>query len=199
MSTRRLTSTSMKQIGALLGELGVVAEPHGNYEMTQGSLTDSYVERCRDKFRRASTGKPQRDYLTFDSLVSTGPIDVFQYLSEGARAEFTERLLGLEATFQKLRMRHSTQTRYAEREFDAPAIEGLREYGVVRLSNEMHALSDGLGEKPENREVQRWLLEHENTELIRAAFSDLQTDFRRLEAMGADDPTPLRGPLAGRG
>ena len=36
------------------------------------------------------------------------------------------------------------------------------------------------------------LFEESHTELIRAAFSDLQTDFRRLEAMGADDPTPLR-------
>ena len=177
---------------ALLGALGVVTEPHGNYEMAPGNLTDSYVRRWQDAFMRSSIGKPQRDYLRFDSLVSSGPLDVFQYLSEGARAVFTEKLLCLEETFQKLTMRHSTQTRYGEREFDAPAIEVLRERGVVRLSDGFHALAGGLGEKPENREVQRWLLEHENTERIRAAFSDLQTNFGTLKALGAEEAVPLR-------
>ena len=176
----------------LLGELGVVAEPHGNYEAARGDLMDSYVRRCQDEFMHSSNGKPQRDYLRFDSLVSSGPLDVFQYLSAGARAEFTQRLLGLEETFQRLTMRHSTQTRYGEKEFDPPAIEALREHGVVQLLDGMHDLSDGLGEKPKNREVQRWLLEHENTDHIRAAFAELQTDFGRLEAMAADEPTPLR-------
>ena len=100
----------------LLLELGVVSEPHGTHEMTPGSLTDSYVSRYRDEFRRSCGGKPQQDYLTFDSLVSSGPLDVLEYLSEGARARFTEGLLDLDETFQGLTMRHSTQDRYSPME-----------------------------------------------------------------------------------
>ena len=174
-----------------LSELGVVAEPHGNYSLT-GPYYSKYTEARRNEFREAANGRPQLAYLEFDVSASSGPLDVFQYLSDRSKAKFSDALLNLEATFQLFTMRHVTQPRYEPKRFRAPAIRALREQGRVAIGNRILLLKDGLGKEPKSCSVQRWLLEHPNTSRIRRAFPDLVSDFGSdAEPIGDDERIPL--------
>ena len=174
-----------------LSKLGVVAEPRGDYPLA-GGYWSRYAERRREEFQDAANGKPQLRYLEFDESESSGPLDVFRYLSDRSRARFSDALLRLDATFEDLTMRHATHPRYEPKQFRAPAIRALREQGRVAIGNRILPLKDGLGNEPKSRSVQRWLLEHPNTRQIRRAFPALKTDFSSVaEPIGDDERIPL--------
>ena len=137
----------------LLVQLGVVAEPHGRAALA-GTVYQNYLWRCRVEFQRRSTGWPQLDYLKFDERSSCGPLDVLQYLSDGGKVRFTKALLDLDATYQSLTMIHATRPQWGTRRFPSPAVSALRDHGMVDLSGELRPLSSGLGDDPEQPDVQ---------------------------------------------
>ena len=176
-----------------LSELGVVAKPRGDYPLT-GTYCSQYTEARRVRFQRAATGRPQLSYLEFDEAASSGPLDVFEHLSDRSKAKFSDALLELGATFQPLTMRHVTETQspHKPRRFWAPAIAALRKHGRVAIGDRVFLLKDGLGAEPNSPSVQRWLLEHPNTRQIRRAFPALKTDFSSdAEPIGDDERIPL--------
>ena len=175
-----------------LSELGVVAEPRGDY-LLAGRYWSQYTERCREQFQPAADGRrPQLRYLEFNEPASSGPVDVLQYLSDRSCARFSAALLALDATFEDLTMRHETQAHYAPQQFSSPAIAALREHGRVAIGDRVLLLKDGFGEEPNSGSVQRWLLEHPNTRQIRRAFPALKTDFSSVaEPIGDDERIPL--------
>ena len=174
-----------------LVKLGAVAEPHGRAALA-GDVYENYLDRCRREFQQKSTGSPQLSYLVFDERSSSGSLDAFQYLSDGGKARFTEALLALEATYKSLTMRHATRPELGTRRFASPAGSALRDHGMVQIDGELHPLSSGLGDDPEQPDVQRWLLQHPATRRIRELFPDLRTTHDgEIEVIGGDEPLPL--------
>lgn len=174
-----------------LVQLGVVAEPHGRAALA-GTVYQNYLWRCRVEFQRRSTGWPQLDYLKFDERSSCGPLDVLQYLSDGGKVRFTKALLDLDATYQSLTMIHATRPQWGTRRFPSPAVSALRDHGMVDLSGELRPLSSGLGDDPEQPDVQSWLLQHPRTQDIRRVFRDLRSDYAgSFETVNDDEPVPL--------
>lgn len=174
-----------------LVKLGAVAEPHGRAALAGGAYWN-YLDRCRREFQQKSTGWPQLSYLVFDERSSSGPLDAFQYLSDDGKARFTETLLALDATYKSLTMRHATRTEWGTRRFASPAMFALWDHGIVQIDGELHPLSSGLGDDPEQPDVQRWLLQHPATHRIRELFPDLRTTHDgEIEVIGGDEPLPL--------
>lgn len=175
----------------LLSRLGVVAEPHDNVNLS-GVAWNDYLDGCRKRFREKNGGSPQLAYLEFDESTSSGPLDVFNYLSDEAKARFTDALLNLDATYEPLMMRHATRTQYKPIRFHPPAIKALRQHGLVAIGNNLHPLAAGLGDEPESPAVQRWLLQHPRARDIRRVFTDLRSDYvGEFDAIGEDEPVPL--------
>lgn len=175
----------------LLLKLGVVAEPHGDVTLA-GNVYQNYLERCQRQFQRQSHGQPQLSYLEFDEESSCGPLDVFEYLSDDAKARFTVALLELDATYESLTMRHATREQYRPLRFHSPAVVALRDHGMVEIDGELHPLSSGLGDDPEQPDVQAWLLQHQRTQDIRRVFRDLRSDYvGSFEIVNDDEPVPL--------
>ena len=175
----------------LLPTLGAVAEPHDNANLW-GELWDDYLNGCRRRFREKNGGSPQLSYLEFDEKASSGPLAVFNYLSDAAKARFTDALLNVDATYEPLTMRHATRTQYKPIRFYPPAIKALRQHGLVAIGDDLHPLTAGLGDEPESPAVQRWLLQHPRARDIRRMFTDLRSDYvGDFDAIGEDEPVPL--------
>ena len=178
----------------LLKKLGAREKPTGGYddfESCYRPYEETYLDQCRQEYRRRDLPRsPQRDKLHFKNLPQIGPLDAFSDLSDEGRCRFTGVLLLLDETFEPWVMHHRTQSEYPDVPFRSLVIELLKEHGCVRTSTGIRGLSDGLGESPENREVQRWLLAHPRTRRIRRAFPDLSA-VNAVKPVGDDEPTPI--------
>ena len=178
----------------LLRKLGATEKPTGGYDDFESyyrPYEETYLKQCKQEYRRRDLPRsPQKDKLNFKKLPQIGPLDAFSDLSDEGRCRFTEVLLLLDETFEPWVMHHTTQSEYPDVPFRSLVIELLREYGRVRTSTGIRSLSDGLGESPESREVQRWLLAHSRTRRIRNAFPEL-SPVNAVKPVGDDEPTPL--------
>ena len=180
----------------MLKKLGARTEPTGGYddfERCYRPYEQAYLDRCKQEYRKRDLPRnPQKYKLNFKNLPRIGPLDAFRFLSDEGRCRATEVLLLLDETFEPWVMHHSTQTEYPDVQFRSLVIELLCEYGRVRTSTGIRGLSDGLGESPENREVQRWLLAHPTTRRIRRAFPNLSAvSAVSVQPVGDDEPTPI--------
>ena len=178
----------------LLKKLGARPEPTGGYddfEKCYRSYEEDYLNRCIREYRKRDLPRsPQKDKLNFKRLPCIGPLDAYRFLSDEGRCRATEVLLLLDETFEPWVMHHTTQSEYPDVPFRSLVIELLKEHGRVRTSTGICSLSDGLGESPENREVQRWLLAHPRTRRIRTAFPEL-SPVNTVKPVGDDEPTPI--------
>ena len=155
-----------------------------------------YLQYCRYEYSRREDLRqnPHLHRLNFERPTRIGPLDAFTpQLSREGRCRFTDTLLYMDEIYQKWIMHHDApRNNYPRVTFESLVISLLREYGCVRTPDGIYALSDGLGEEPENIAVQRWLLQHPKTRHIRKAFPDLKSNFDGLvEPVGEDEPTPL--------
>ena len=155
----------------LLQELGAVDSPEGRRELS-GSRYWRFRYNCRREFLQQD-GLPRtpRDYmLNFTTNLTSGPLDVMESLSEEGRVEYTWRLLDIPATYESWTMRHDTRDRYPAMDFPSPALDALRQYGRIRVNDEIHDLSECLGDPPGNSAVLEKLLSHPRVALIRSTF-----------------------------
>ncbi|MXX06322.1 MAG: DEAD/DEAH box helicase, partial [Gammaproteobacteria bacterium] len=175
--------------------LGIADQPYDEYKPSENCL-HPYLSECQRVFqfnsRKVIGRTPQWDRLVFDNSTTTGPFQVLEYLSDEGASKFTAALLNIHGSFRPWVMRHATQPQYGEMKFPSPAIQALRLHGQVSVGGRFLPLAGGLGEKPEHPEVQRWLLTHQNTRLIRREFSDLVFDFSDdAEPVGDEQVVPL--------
>ncbi len=161
----------------LLKELGAVDSPHDSYQLSRGAYGAywNFKQSCERKFRNQDLQhKPARNKLDFKYNFSniSGPLGLFQELSEEGKVLYTEFLLNLPGTYKKWTMYHNVTYNCAcpELDFDSPALETLREHGRIRTDDGIHKLSDGLGAPPLNPAVCEKLLSHPQADLIRKAF-----------------------------
>ena len=178
----------------LLKILGVVSVPVAERKLSTCHF-DQYLESCQSEFQALAQSKvgrkPHRDRLKFRATVCSGPLDPMASLSEESRIRYTWRLLDFDSTYTEWVMSHETQDQYGSVPFPSPAIDILREYGLVRTAKEVAKLSDGIGKSPANMEVAETLLSHRKAGQIRQAFN-LQIDLTtEIEVVGEDEGVPI--------
>ena len=178
----------------LLEQLGAVSvpvakrklPPHHHYR---------YRKDCRIQFHKtldSTRSTPKLRYLDFDTKVCAGPLGPLARLSEEGRALYTWRLLEFDTIYAEWGMTHETRSKfYGTSSFPSPAIEVLREYGMIRTTTGTARLSDGVGESPASLEVAEALLAHPKASQIRQAFN-IQFDLATgIEVVGEDEEVPI--------
>lgn len=179
---------------SLLADLGLDDVPRAREASSRvpGFLRD-YLSACFARFsQEAHPRRPRLDkvYLYADREIE--PLDVLPVLTEVGRAVFTDTLLQLDATYDEWTVKHSTQDHYPVIKVHSFAAEAIRQFGRVETSIGILPLTDGLGDDPEQPQVQRRLLNHPMTRRIRELFPDLRTTHDgEIEVVGGDEPTPL--------
>ena len=180
----------------LLMELGVRDRPVHNYRFDFENLASigyqGYRSRCESDYRRRDDlpHTPQLGRVGFKEYAKIGPMDAFLRLSDEGKAKFTDELLQLRETYQSWTMNHQTSSGYPPVPYQSGYVVFLQTNGRVQVGSDVYPFRDGLGEKPKNRDVQRWLLEHPNTLQIREAFDDLST-VSEVFPIGDDEPVPI--------
>ncbi len=156
---------------ALIRELGAVSSPVDGRELSESSYRQ-FLYRCRREYLKQEilTQTPRDHLLNFTDTLTSGPLDVMESLSEEGRVEYTWRLLDIPATYEPWTMRHDTRDRYPAMDFPSPALDALRQYGRISVNDEIHDLSEGLGDPPGNSAVLEKLLSHSRVALIRSTF-----------------------------
>ncbi len=182
-----------------LEALDVIERPRpGNWDLVDqfkinGPLQD-YAYSCIDEYYNRDdlpSRNPQGQYFPYSEQPVSGPLGIVHRLSPPSRARCTQALLALESTYTNWTMWHQTSAgNYPKMEVESPVIYLLRRFGIVRTDSGLHPLADGLGERPKNHEVRRWLLDRPHADLIREAF-DLPNQIGNLSTRGEDEPLPL--------
>ncbi len=109
----------------LLRQLGAVELPVEGNELSPRMMWFTEIKARHLFTQRDLDRNPRLDKLNFVASLTSGPLDVLEFLSEEGRAQFTWHLLGLPATFQSWTMRHDTQNIYPPLETDSPALTAL--------------------------------------------------------------------------
>lgn len=184
-----------KAVRDLLVDLRAVRKPVEKYELLP-KIRYHFLKRCRDKYCRRDDlprKKPRLEKLNFDTMTTSGPLEVLEALSDEGAADYTWALLNLDDTYEKWTMRHDgTQSDYPSMEFESPALEELREHGRIRTDAGIRRLSDGLGSKPDDPGVLNNLRQHPKARLIRHAFDLEAASDPTVEPISECDPVPLR-------
>ena len=175
----------------LLRQLGAVEVPVEGNELSPRMMWFTEIKARHFLTKRDLDRNPRLDKLNFVASLTSGPLDVLEFLSEEGRAQFTWHLLGLPATFQSWTMRHDTQNIYPPWETDSPALTALETHGRIRTHSRIQDLSYGLGDSPRDQEVLSELLSHPRSNLIREAFDLLPDIDSSWESFGDDAPIPL--------
>ena len=104
---------------------------------------------------------------------------------------YTWDLLTRSETYQPWKMRHDTQRFYGTMEFQAPAVETLRQHGRIRVGEGILNLSDGIGDPPQSRAVRDHMLSHPQGTVIRRVFGLVGEVDQSVTPIGEDSPVPL--------
>ena len=179
---------------SLLQLLGAADAPRSGHELSSDRLS-RFTELARQEFtRRDLPATPQWWQLNFVSVLTSGPLEVLERLSDEGKAQFTWDLLSLDSTYQQWIMRHDSLQRrsvYGTLSFPSPAIRALREHGRIKTDEGVHPLSHGIGNPPQNREVWFKLLTHRQADRIREAFGLADPQELPVDPIGEDSPVPL--------
>ena len=175
----------------LLMNLGVTKTPCDYRDLS----SEISFRNFRTEERHAFTSKdrnlqrnPQLHLLNFVSTMGCGPLGVLTKLSDKSRANYTDALLSLEATYERWTMKHDTQGIYPSLSCESLTAYMLRKEGRVQTTNGVVPFKDALGQKPKNPAALHALLMHSKVDKIKKAF-DLAEPIP--EFFGEQDPIPL--------
>ena len=96
-------------------------------------------------------------------------------LSDEGRAAFTTIVLGLDNALKRWVLSHSSPQTYGNRDYPAPIVSLLKQYGRIETIGGIFPLADGIGDPPANLAVRERLMEHPNGDAIRATFGIPET------------------------
>ena len=122
-----------------------------------------------------------------------GPLGVLTKLSDKSRANYTDALLSLEATYERWTLKHDTQGIYPSLPCESLTAYMLRKEGRVQTANGVVPFKDALGQKPKNPAALHALLMHSKVDKIKKAF-DLAEPIP--EFFGEQDPNSFNRRLA---
>ncbi len=182
----------------LIRELGIATIPQNNWELISEPGYFDYRELLRKDFQERGRKKmrkirgPYLDLINFqDDDIGVGPYKIIELLSTEGRCRYTQAVLDLDATFETRTLEHDSQKQYDPIEdIPQPVIDAIREHGRIEIaSGNSVPFKDALGEDPDNREAQRFLLEHPNVDKIREVF-DLH-DAPTAQPINTEVPQPI--------
>ena len=137
----------------LLMNLGVTKTPCDNRDLS----SEFSFRNFRTEERHAFTSKdrnlernPQLHLLNFVSTMGCGPLGVLTKLSDKSRANYTDALLSLEATYERWTMKHDTARYLSFTYMRVVDRYMLRKEGRVQTANGVVPFKDALGQKPKN-------------------------------------------------
>ncbi len=175
----------------LLRQFGAAATPRERHELSPMMKQRFTSARRKEFIQQELPRNPRLDMLNFDTITTSGPLDLLDSLSDEGKALYTWDLLDLAATYERWTMRHDTQDIYPSMKFESPALEALRKHGHIKTDGGMYLLSDGIGNPPQNREVLYKLLAHPRADQIRVAFDLADPPEIPAEPIGEDSSVPL--------
>ena len=183
----------------LLQELGATDAPTANCPLSSDRYFN-FLRSCRRRFIQKISENPninrtplekKLEFIRGGAHTTSGPLEVVELLSEEGKLLYTERLLDVPDTYEKWIMEHKTMRDiYGVQEFESPAIEVLRTYGIIQTERGIQKLSEGLSPNSDSLVVKQ-LLRHRNADQIIRAF-DLCIEAQiSVEAVGEDESVPL--------
>lgn len=182
----------------LLQKLGATDTPTTDYPLSSDRYF-SFLQSCRRGFIQKViedpniNGTPQEkklEFIRWGAHTTSGPLEVFELLSEEGKLLYTETLLDVPDTYLEWVMGHETRDKYGTQYFESPAIEALRKHGRVQTERGILNLSEGLSPNPDSLIVKE-LLRHRNADQIVTAFNLCVEVQISVEAVGEDESLPL--------
>jgi superfamily II DNA or RNA helicase len=128
--------------------------PADGYPILKDRVVDAYREACVELYVRSlppNSPRPQWDRMVFERNTHVGPLEPLQYLSEEARAAFTEELIGATSDWRDWTLKHETQRIYQPKEFAPAAVWAIKREGRLRTSSGITPVGRGWG-----RSFERW-------------------------------------------
>ena len=175
----------------LLRALGMAEAPHEDRDLSMELQFESYLDLCRNKFRKQDSLSriPSPSYLHFEQSRGAGPLGVFTSLSDEGRSLYTDALLNLDTCYEQWTMQHTGSSWiYPTMPCESLTIHMLREHGRIRTSGGIVPLSDALGSYPQSPDALHVLLTHPMVDKLKAVF-DLAEPTP--EFFGEEEPIPL--------
>ena len=179
----------------LLIALGISDKPREGWDLRGEPEFNSYLMKCigqfQDRERKNYGGRPQPRLIDIARPSGAGPLNVFSLLSDEGKVRFTNALISKTAPFEAWVVAHKDRRKYDTMDVPQLAIPALEKHGRIQTSKGIVPITDALGERPVNREAQRWLLDHPNVKLIRAIFDLHDLPQTRRIAINGDSPARL--------
>ncbi len=122
--------------------LGATAVPTPGGGSKAEAWYREYLADCRSDFQSSQTSNPQLDRLDFDERSFAGPLEPLRALSPQAASAFTAAFLEAEHDLCPWTMRHSTQEKYAPREYENPQKQLLEQLGYLETSQGLVPLGE---------------------------------------------------------
>jgi len=182
----------------LLKKLGMSDIPNYGYDYKERDKSNyrRYLASCIDQYcQEELPSNPNKGKMEFLETITVGPLNIFEYLSEKGKVQYTDALLHDKRCFDLWTLHHKTRDAYKfdngiypRKNFCSPAIDACYKYGRIELYYGIVSLSSGIGQQPD-LDVRNWLLKHHNSKLIREAFNiDIVESVR---AVDTTEPLPL--------
>ena len=170
----------------LLRRLGTSDVPRDDddVEPWRDSLYRSFLVDKLIEFQQYADGNPQTRLLYFVSTRGSGPLDILKHLSDEGKTLFTSQLLDYDSTYAPWTMRHKTQPRWGERDFESLTVHAIRKHGLIACDGG-YATMENLRTSPQKYEsALRSLMAHPKAEQIGEAFG---LEYPKPDPVGGED------------
>jgi superfamily II DNA or RNA helicase len=133
----------------ILRSVGAVDAPQQGYPMQSGNIIDAYRRTAVEQYRAKMKSMPRdRSDLVLQPKVGVGPLDVFDHLSDRAKAAFTHDALQFESESWTMANVRQPKTLPLNMEW-SPCTWLLRKRGVLRTSQGLRRVSDSYSSRLE--------------------------------------------------
>ncbi len=151
------------------------ATPFGVSKIGNNSQTFAQYWKSEFQFRANLPHTPKEELLEIDESTTSGPIYMFEKLSEEGAVLYTWELLDLDDTYNSWIARHTGKNGYGCRTYPpmefSPARIWLMRCGRIKTDDgEIHPFEDVFGDPPKNKAAHAKLLSHPRGASIRRAF-----------------------------
>ena len=168
----------------LLTMLGVAEGSRADVELRGEGLYGSFLVDKLIEFQQYADGNPQTRLLYFVSTRGSGPLDILEHLSDEGKALFTSRLLDHDETYAPWTMRHKTQPRWGERDFESLTVHAIRKHGLIACDGRYATMEDLRTAPKKYESALRSLMAHPQAEQISEAFG---LEYPKPDPVGGED------------
>lgn len=121
----------------ILRAIGVTSGPEIGFPAEREPYVRDYLRECYRSYTKSIIdigSTPAESYMEFAESELCGPLSPIKALSERGRAEFTAALLASSPHLQPWTLRHSTQNKYPDMQFENPVLKMVLEEGRLQTT-----------------------------------------------------------------